>query len=180
MPTKSPVAADRQPPSDAVGASYGVAVRLARLLAAGLVVGLALFHSQLLWHRIASFTLFEPLIAVRWGIAALLLAGFACLQRAGVSVIWGHKALILWLLVLLCHSGAVGLAEGHQLLAEPGVLLAFSLWGFTLRVILGDLDRMAGRVVPQLAGFLLSDRPPGLPADPGCLGSLSPRAPPVA
>ncbi len=148
-------------------------------MATGLVVFLALFHSQLLWNRIASFTLFEPLVALRWGIAALLLVGFVFLQRAGVSVIWSHKALILWLLVLLCHAGAVGPIEGHQPLAEPGVLLALSLWGFTLRVVFGEFDRPAGGAVPLSAGLLLSDRPPGLPGDPGCLGPLSPRAPPV-
>ena len=153
--------------------------RIGRFLAAGLVAGLVLFHSQLLWQRIASFTLFEPLVAVRWCAAMLLLAGFVGLQRAGVSVIWGHKALILWLLVLLCHAGAVSPASGHQPLAEPGLLLAISLWGFALRVILGELDRLAGGGVPLGARLLPTDRPPGLPRDPRFLEPLSPRPPPA-
>ena len=151
--------------------------RIGRFLAAGLVAGLVLFHSQLLWQRIASFTLFEPLIALRWGVAALLLAGFVYLQRAGVSVIWGHKALILWLLVLLCHAGTVSPAWGHQPLAEPELLLAISLWGFALRVILGELDRVA--VVRLIARLPLSGRPPGVPCDPRFLEPLSPRPPPA-
>ncbi len=182
MPTEYPVAADRQPPtSDAAGKSYGPGVkrRLGQLLATGLVAGLALFHSQLLWQRIASFTLFEPLIAVRWGTAVLLLAGFVRLQRAGVSVIWGHKALILWLLVLLCHAGMVAPVEGYQPLAVPGLLLAISLWGFALRAILGELDRLAGGGGPLFARIPPASRPPGLPRDSLFLEPLSPRPPPV-
>ncbi len=144
----------------------------------GLVAGLALFHSQLLWQRIASFTLFEPLVALRWSVAGLLVVGFVTLGRAGVSVIWGHKALILWLLVLLCHAGAVG-PVGHQPPAEPGLLLALSLWGFTLRAILGELDRLAGGGTPRLVRILSPGRPPGLPRDPRFLELLSPRPPPA-
>ncbi len=182
MPSEFPGSAGRQPPNGGTAPesqTSGVKGRLGRFLAVALVAGLALFHSQLLWQRLASFTLFEPLVALRWGVAALVLAGFVCLQRAGVSVVWGHKALILWLLVLLCHAGAVWPACSHQPLAEPGLLLALSLSGFALRAILGELDRLAGGAVPLFARILPASRPPGLPRDPRFLEPLSPRPPPA-
>lgn len=182
MPTRSPWSTDRQPRHGGAakkpnGSGFGR--RLGRFVATVLVVGLGLLHSQLLWQRIASSTLFEPLVALRWGAAALVIAGFVYLKRAGVSVIWGHKALILWLLVLVCHAGAVGPVEGHQPLAEPGLLLVLSLCGLALRAILGELDRLAGGGVARLVR-LPASRPPGLPRDPRFLELLSPRPPPAA
>jgi len=182
MPTASPLTIDRPLlVGDAARRlrATGSRRRLSRFVAAGLVAGLALFHSQLLWQRIASFTLFEPLVALRWGIAALLLAGFVCLERAGVSVIWGHKAMILWLLVLLCHAGMVAPVGSHPPLAEPGLLLALSVWGFALRLILGELDRLFGGTAPLFARLLPASRTPALPRDPRFRELLSPRPPPA-
>ncbi len=152
---------------------------LGKVLVSGLVAGLALLHGQLLWQRIASYTLLEPLVALRWGVAMLVLAGFVYLRRAGISVVLGHKALILWLLVLLVHVGTVVPAEGHQPLAEPGLLLAVSLWSFALRAILGELDRLAGGRIPCFARILPAGRPPALPRDPELAASLYPRPPPA-
>ncbi len=153
--------------------------RLGKLLASVLVAGLVLFHGRMLWQRVASFSLFEPWVALRWAAAALLLGAFVSLQRTGISVLWGHKALILWLLVLLCHAGAVAPPDGHQALAEPGLLLAVSLWGFALRAILGELKRLVASAPPSLAPFSSAACPPGLPCAPGSLTRLSPRPPPA-
>ncbi len=133
----------------------------------------------MLWQRIVSFTLFEPWVALRWAAATLLFAAFVYLQRAGISVFWGHRALILWLLVLLCHAGAMAPADGHQPLAEPGLLLAVSLWGFALRAILGELERLAGGRIPDFAPLLPAGHPPARPCAPGFLEPLSPRPPPA-
>lgn len=183
MASESTAAADWRPrPGDAARALSrpGIVGRAGRFLATGLVAGLALFHSQLLWQRIADLTLFEPLVALRWSAAVLLAAGFAYLHRAGVSVLWGHKALILWLLVLLCHAGTVAPAEGvHQALAEPGLLLAVSLWGFALRAVLGDLGREFGGA-PRRARFLPASRLGRPRRDPRFLEPFSPRPPPAA
>ncbi len=148
-----------------------------RLAAAGLVVGLALYHGQLLGQRIADLTLLEPLVALRWGAAALLVFGLLHLQRAGVSLVWGRRALILWLLVLLLHAGSVPVVD-VQLLAEPGLLLTLPFWAFALRVILGERREAAGAPPPAfLPAF--RDRPARPPREPGLLAPLSPRAPPV-
>ncbi len=150
--------------------------RLGQVLVSGLAAGLALFHGQLLWQRVASFTLLEPLVAMRWGAALPILAGFVYLQMVGISVVWGHKALILWLLVLLVHAGMMP-AAGYQPPAEPGLLLALSLWGFALRAIFGERDRPAG--VPGLVRILSARRAPRSPRETGFLDSLSPRPPPA-
>ncbi len=152
--------------------------RLGRLLVLGLAAGLALFHGQLLWQRIASFTLLDPLVAIRWAAATLILAGFVYLQLAGSSVLWGHKALILWLLVLLVHAGTVP-AQGYQPLAEPGLLLAISFWGFALRAILGELERLAGGRAPRPARILSAGRAAGRPREAEFPEPLSPRPPPA-
>ncbi len=152
---------------------------LGRVLASVLVAGLALLHGQLLWQRIASYTLLEPLVALRWGVAMLILAGFVYLRRAGISIVLGHKALILWLLVLLIHAGMVVPIESHQPRAEPGLLLAISLWGFALRAILGERGHLAGGRVPRRVRILPAGRPPGLPSEPELLASLHPRPPPA-
>lgn len=180
MATEAPLATDRASSRDAVRtrSSSDTIGRLGKLLATGMVAALVLLHGQLLWQRIASLTLFEPLVALRWGVAALLSAAFVYLHRAGISVVWGHKALILWLLVLLCHAGMVAPAPDHQPLAEPGVLLALSLWGFALRAILGELDRLAGGIVPRFAYVRPAGRPPGPARATAFLEPLSPRPPP--
>ena len=153
--------------------------KLSSLLAASLLAGLVLFHGYLLWQRIASTTLLEPMVALRWGAAALLLVGFAYLQRSGISLIRGHRALVLWLLVLLLHAGMVPAAEGLRPLAEPELLLAATLWGFALREVFGALGRQAGDGTPRfaLARARYAPRPQ---RSPDYLESLSPRPPPAA
>ncbi len=154
--------------------------RPARALAFCLAIGLVLFHGLLLWQRIASTTLLEPLVALRWSAAALMLAGFVYLRHAGASVVRGDKAQVLWLLVLLLHAGMVPAIDGHRPLAEPGLLLAVALWGFALRAILGEPARRAGGGVTRFERFLAAPRSPRPPNLARFLAPLSPRPPPVA
>ncbi len=182
MSTSSPVSPPRWPLSSgpAKRARALDAKRyLGKALASGLVAGIALLHGQMLWQRIASFTLLEPLVALRWGAAALIFAGFVCLRRAGISIVLGHKASVLWLLVLLLHASTVAPAEGHQPLAEPGLLLAISLCGFALQTILGERDRLTGGRASDRVRMLPAGRPPGLPHEAEFAASLYPRPPPA-
>jgi hypothetical protein len=104
-------------------------LRSARLaafpLAAVLLVG---FHLNLLWERIAAATLFEPVTALRWGAALLLMAAaLYASRRLGFSLWHGRGALVFWLMVLLLHSGAAipvakDLASEVDLLAHASVL----------------------------------------------------------
>lgn len=115
---------------------------VARLLGAGLVAALVWFHAVLLWERIASLTLFQPMVAVRWAGTLLLLAAFLKLHRAGVSLLGSRKALILWLLVVMLHASMAP----AEMVAEPatGVALALSFSYLALRQILAELrDQLA-------------------------------------
>ncbi len=148
---------------------------LLRLAAAGLVV----FHGFLLWDRIASLTLLDPVIALRWGAAAALVLGLVRLQRAGVPLLSGRKALVVWSLVALLHATMVpGIGGLTATLAEAdaGLWLVLSLSG--LLVLLGT--RVAkSRTVP---GHGMPGVSTGLtPAfRVACLALLSPRPPPAA
>ncbi len=93
--------------------------RLLRLgvLALGVAYLVAL-HAELLWQRIASQTLLEPWVALKWGAAAALVAALLRLRSAGVSLWRGRRAIVLWMLVLLLHAGAA--VPTAEELAAPG------------------------------------------------------------
>ena len=146
-----------------------------RLATCGVIAGLVLFHAQLLWQRISSVTLLEPLVALRWSAAALMVVAFVYLQRSGISVVWGHKALILWLLVLVLHAGLMPVEAGALQPAEP-VLLAISLLGLALSTI--HVARPTLAAAPR-SGRRPFDDPGGLSAEPGFFAPLSPRPPPA-
>lgn len=83
-------------------------LRFSRLATVPLGVALLVgFHLNLLFERVAAATLFEPLTAMRWGSALLLLAAARyASRRLGFSLWHGRGALVFWLMVLLLHSGA--------------------------------------------------------------------------
>ncbi|MCP3961078.1 MAG: hypothetical protein GY719_24800 [bacterium] len=149
-----------------------------RWLVGAAALGLVLYHVFLLWDRIASRALLDPQVAVRWGLAGLLLLAMAHLRRAGVPLLRGRKALAVWALVALLHAGMVPGAGGlSAMLADAEVWLALSL--ASLAAFLGTLAG-AVRIRPLRAA-------PGRPAPPGPVPShaafldiLSPRPPPAA
>jgi len=95
----------------------------------GLVALLALasFHAWLFWTHATSGRLHEPGTAIRWLLAALLLGGFIALRRLGLPVLFGRRALVLWLLVGLLHCHAAW-SEGPVLdtLSLPPSITAFA------------------------------------------------------
>jgi hypothetical protein len=126
--------------------------------AAALVLALSALHGWLLWLRISQGRLLEWGVALRWGMAALLLVTLLALRRRGVPLFWGRKALALWTLVLLIHvtapasSGAR--AEGP---VPPPILfvLPASAWPLALaagllwaRVAEGRARRLAAPGAP--------------------------------
>ncbi len=146
----------------AVGLEKGLGLAFRHALGVALVVlggGLVAFHAVLLWRRVASFTLLEPWVALRWAVSVLILMGLFRLRRAGVPVFWGRKALIIWLTVLLLHLGSVlpgasdvdltaGLGPANAFLF---ILPAPATLAFAVGLALG------------LAAALLSGSAPGLP-----------------
>lgn len=149
---------------------------LAVIATRALWIALLWLHGYLLWERITDLTLFEPQVALRWGIAALMIATLIRLQYLGVPLFRGRRALIFWLVILLLHAGSATAAGSRlQVVADSGLLIAVSLWFLALE-LLGERTRAVALVLrrtwtPRLA-------PARLPCAPGSLDPLSPRPPP--
>jgi hypothetical protein len=73
---------------------------------------LVVFHAALFWNQMGDGRLLDPAVAARWGIGALLLLALAALRRAGVPMLWGRRALVVWVLVALLHWAAVPAPDG--------------------------------------------------------------------
>ncbi len=153
---------------------FAVLVRtLLRIAAAALVV----YHAVLLWDRVASLTLLDPVIALRWAAAAALAFGLVRMQLAGVPLLAGRRALIVWTLVALLHAGmAPGAGALAATLAESdaGALLTLGL-----SALVALLGTVAGEAIrpPHTPGRLEPVAAPAFRA--ACLAPLSPRPPPA-
>lgn len=146
-------------------------------------------HAALLWDRIITLSLLEPLVALRWaGAAALLLVSLG-LQRRGVSVFRGRKAAVFWLLVLLLHAnaalpatGELGVSAASQpeaalLVVLPLCLsLAPALWLGLMPPGARAGTRPRCPAPPYLSPFAVA---PSLALREGFRRSFSPRPPPV-
>ena len=139
---------------------------------------LVVLHVSILWDRVAQGRLTEPAVALRWLAALVLMVALLALRRRGVSLLWGRRALVFWLLVLLLHAGAAvpqdptpRLAPEHLLFVVPAVagpacLLLVLLLTLVSRALAGpavSLARGATCASPALrGGFLpaLASRPP--------------------
>jgi hypothetical protein len=86
--------------------------RLALSASAALAsMALVVFHAALLWNQIGDGRLLDPAVATRWGVAVLLVGALAALRRAGVPMLWGRRALVVWVLVALLHWTASPASE---------------------------------------------------------------------
>jgi len=107
------------------------------------VLALVVFHATLFWSQIGDGRLLDPAVAFRWVLGTLLLGGLVALGRAGVPLVRGRRALVLWVLVGLLHWTAAPAAD------------------------LGDITR-AGRQASQV----LVDLPTGAAATLLCAATL--------
>jgi hypothetical protein len=82
------------------------AAAMATSLRLGVVALLLVFHAVLFWTHLIGGRLFEPAVALRWGIGFVLLGLLVGLRRIGVPLFWGRRALVVWVLVALLHVGA--------------------------------------------------------------------------
>jgi hypothetical protein len=111
----------------APGALRGHLARMAVSLRLAAVVLLLVFHAGLLWTHIVGGRLFEPAVALRWGIGFLLLGLLVALRRVGVPVLWGRRALVVWVLVALLHVSAALPATATSLTTDDPADVALSL-----------------------------------------------------
>jgi hypothetical protein len=155
-----------------------------RALGGLLLAILAGFHVRLFGLHVVTGEAFEPTTAVRWALAALVLAGFRALSRRGLPLFVGRRAVGLWLLVVVIHASAAwdggGAAFGAalpetatalaQVAASAAVLGALLVTAFAAR---------AGRFAAGCAGRAAPALVAGLPSS-GFAFSFSPRPPPLA
>lgn len=145
---------------------------------------LVLFHVWLLWTHIVAGKAFEPGTALRWLVAVGVLAGFRALSRHGLPVLFGRRAVVLWLLVILIHCHAVWTGDVVMAdLALPETIHALSQLTGSISVIgamIAVLFAAHAAASPTMRRVLLEPAiVAGLPAD-GVVLSFAPRPPPLA
>ena len=151
------------------------------LLRVALVL-LAGFHAWLFGDHLIAGSVFDPLVALRWAAGGLLLFAFLWLRRRGVSLVWGRRAIVLWLLVAVLHAHAAWTpadaasaapAREAAVLALQAVSVAAVVAGLALmsalarvRALVPPVTRLAALVSPAtplawvLALCILGPRPP--------------------
>ena len=150
------------------------------------VLALVAFHAALFWSQIGSGRLLDPAVAVRWGMGALLLAVLAALGRAGVPLLWGRRALIVWMLVALIHVTAApaadpagitsSSAQTTQILVDVPSAAAGLLFAATLALLL----LLGSHAAPPAVRAMRAGWIPSTGAQTPILGRhLASRAPPV-
>jgi len=106
-----------RPPRARRRASHG-----ARLISVGAALGVVLLliqHALLLEQRIEDGSLLDPTVLGRWLVGLALTVGMLALRRAGLSLVRGRQAGVLWLAVLVLHLTAAVTPAGS---AAPSVV----------------------------------------------------------
>ncbi len=142
------------------------------------------FHAGLLSVHVTQGRLLEPQTAGRWVAAVLVLAGFRRLSRLGLPLVFGQRAVVLWLLVILlhCHAGPAGGSTSVDLgIPETIGALAqmtgtISVLGALLVVLLAAAQRPRRDLRAAFAAPVILA---GLAA-PGFVFRFAPRPPPLA
>lgn len=154
--------------------------RFALALTRGLVALLVVHHGWLLFQRLRNDSISEPTVALRWGLAALVLGLALLFRRRGLTVLSGRSGLVFWLLVLLLHVGVTPIPDvtarsEHLLVALPlGVAAALIV---TLgAILLSGRIGARNRVRPLRA---TSGPPPPRPAAARLALRFAPRPPPA-
>jgi hypothetical protein len=149
-------------------------IRALTLLGIPLALGLAIHHSALLWRRIETLEIAEPLVLMRWLGVAAILALVALLRRQRVSLLRGRGAVVIWLLIALLHVGvgSDGRPAHHDQPIELLVIsLSVALAAVPLAAAIGTLTtlRLSG-LVGTIEHSFTAAAPPG---------GYSPRPPPL-
>jgi hypothetical protein len=93
--------------------------RMVRKTLAGAGILLAAFHAWLFLGQIWTGDLADASLVGRWALAGGLVWGLHRLRRQGASILWGRKAVALWLLAALLHGPAI--AQRADLVDAPAV-----------------------------------------------------------
>jgi hypothetical protein len=155
-----------------------------RALGGLLLAALAGFHVWLLGLHVVTGEAFEPTTAVRWALAALVLAGFRALNRRGLPLLVGRRAVGLWVLVVVIHASAAwdggGVAFGAAIPESAAAIGQVTAAATLVGAVIGaTLAAPAGHDPAVRRGDAAPALVAGLPSS-GFAFSFSPRPPPLA
>jgi hypothetical protein len=97
------------------------------LLAGAAVTALVVLHAAIFWSHLDSGRLMEPLTAGRWLLSLFLVGCLVVLRRRGVPLLWGRRALVVWMLVVLLHWTAGAPAQPATIDAPHATGILFLL-----------------------------------------------------
>jgi hypothetical protein len=145
-------------------------------------ISLAGFHGWLFLGQIAAGRFDDPWVIFRWSAAALLVAAFAAVRRAGDSM-FGRRGIAIWVLAALLHGPAIA-ADGVQTFTMPEAVAASVLQIASSLGLAAGLWILTGLLVARRRHALrISTLAPVLAAaDPiaaGITHYFSPRPPPL-
>jgi hypothetical protein len=145
-------------------------------------IPLAAFHGWLFLGQIAAGRFDDPWVIFRWSAAALLVAAFVALWRAGESM-FGRRGIAIWVLVALLHGPAIS-ADGAETFAMPEAVAASVLQIASAMAVVAGVWILTGLLVARRRHALrLSTLAPVVAAaDPlaaGITHYFSPRPPPL-
>lgn len=150
-------------PADPSAVTRSARQWIVRGSAALVVVYLVAVHAMMLWHRVLSASLLEPLIALRWSATVVLLAVMVRFLRLGVPLFRGRRGVGFWLVVLLLHlsfsAPAIAVEDPHSGLT---LVLALPVVGGAVAYLLFSHRRPSVRTESPLRRWswdLLSVRP---------------------
>jgi hypothetical protein len=168
-----------------MGRALCVGRRVLASLLAFTGIALAAFHAWLLTWRLADGQFTDPVVALRWILAGVLIASLVALRRAGVPVVFSRQGAIVWLLVALLHgyAGTAPVASSpHEpdttalLFVLPGATAGFAATALLLATCFGD--RSKDRFIPAAHFLWLLGRREVSPPDSRFTPGLASRAPP--
>jgi hypothetical protein len=158
--------------------------RFARVALTVLVALLVAYHLVLFGVRVVDGSVLDPAIAAEWIVGLSLLLALGRLHRAGLSLVKGRGALVLWLAVLVLHAVALVPGEGNVLEVRVdqkvlGIVPLGVAVGVAVSRLAGLSLRSSDRLCMQfsLAGLAPVWELPLISTD--LLSALVPRAPPA-
>jgi hypothetical protein len=120
--------------------------RSARIAFSALFWLLVVFHLGLVVQRVGAGELFEVGVLVRYGLSFVLLVGLWALRRQGHSLLWGRRALVVWLAIFMLHASFAGVSDFEPLLADIVVKAGISASAAAMAVAAAFLLVRAARV----------------------------------
>ena len=140
------------------------------------------FHAWVFITQLGDGRLTDPAVLGRWGLAAALVAALWYLRRLNASVVWGRKAISVWLLAALLHAPALSdrLATIDSVATSDvaaAILQVSSAAGFLALVVLAALTLARAKKPASWRAHVSPAAPPfvwRLSSSP-----LAPRPPPA-